>query len=242
MCLSNAEDIKQLGSILAVWAHPDDETFTCGGILAAAVKNGQQVVCITATKGEAGIRDESRWPSDRLAQIRSSELAQALKILGISNHHWLNYADGGCSDVPSKEASRLIKTYIDMYKPDTILTFGPDGITGHTDHKAVSYWARRAASSVSKEVTLYYAVERQEAYEKQLETAHQQLNIYYNIKKPLVKCRQECDIYFELSPELCHVKYRALAAMPSQEEELLRYMTPDMFNQAFGTEAFIRAN
>ncbi len=53
--IHNFEDIKKLGTILSVWAHPDDETFTCGGILATAVKNGQQVVC-------DGYKGRSRHP------------------------------------------------------------------------------------------------------------------------------------------------------------------------------------
>jgi hypothetical protein len=61
-CLRTADDIKQLGTILFVAAHPDDESFLAGGILAAAVANGQTVVVYTATRGEAGVQDRNKCP------------------------------------------------------------------------------------------------------------------------------------------------------------------------------------
>ena len=51
-----------LGTVLSVWAHPDDETYLCGGLMADAVRRGNRVVCVTATRGELGSPDEERWP------------------------------------------------------------------------------------------------------------------------------------------------------------------------------------
>ena len=238
--LTSAEDIRKLGTILSIWAHPDDETFTCAGIMATAIKNGQRVVCITATRGEAGVRDESRWPASRLADIRTAELQEAFKILGISEHHWLGYPDGGCAEVSEEEASGRLARYLDMYSPDTILTFGPDGITGHDDHKTVYRWACMAAVRAGKPVNIYGAVERQPAYDKYLKKADRHLNIYFNIDKPSVKTRDECDIYYDLTPELCRLKYRALCAMPSQTEGLINLFTREELEDAFRSEAFVK--
>ena len=77
--IKTTDDIKHLGTILFVAAHPDDETFNAGGILAAAARNGQTVIVVTATKGEGGVQDESRWPADSLGDIRAKELKQASK-------------------------------------------------------------------------------------------------------------------------------------------------------------------
>ena len=237
---AGAEDIRKLGTILSIWAHPDDETFTCGGIMAAAIKNGQRVVCITATRGEAGVRDERRWPARQLADIRTAELQSALKILGVTEHHWLDYKDGGCAEVSETEASERLARYLEIYKPDTILTFGPDGFTGHEDHKAVYRWARKASAQCQKEVAIYCAVERQSAYDKYLKKADEHLKIYFNIDKPPIKERNECDIYYDLTPEICRLKCRALRAMPSQTEALTSLFTTEEFEDIFCSEAFVK--
>ena len=57
---------------MGVWAHPDDETYSMAGIMATAVKNGQQVICVTATRGEAGVQDHLRWPAHKLAEDRTA--------------------------------------------------------------------------------------------------------------------------------------------------------------------------
>ena len=65
-----------LGSILAIWAHPDDESYCCAGLMAAAVRAGERVVCVTATRGELGSTDLERWPAGpQLADVRTKELA-----------------------------------------------------------------------------------------------------------------------------------------------------------------------
>lgn len=60
-------DIKKLGTILGIWAHPDDESWASAGIMITAAANGQRTACVTATKGEAGETDEKRWPKKSLA-------------------------------------------------------------------------------------------------------------------------------------------------------------------------------
>ena len=92
-------------------------------------------MCVTATRGEAA--DPERWPPAELAQIREVEIANALEILGVTDHRWLDYPDGGCADVDAEEAVARIVAVIEEVQPDTVLTFGPDGGTGHPDHIAV---------------------------------------------------------------------------------------------------------
>ncbi len=97
-------DIKKLGTIMSVGAHPDDETFMAAGIMATAVRNGQPVICVTATRGEAGSQDPVKWPTQTLGEVRTKELAAALGIIGAPKHYWLDYPDGGCQNVPDKKA------------------------------------------------------------------------------------------------------------------------------------------
>ncbi len=233
------QDIQSLGTILGIWAHPDDETYTMAGIMAAAIQNGQSVICITATRGEAGVQDEARWPAVRLGEIRTEELKNALKELGVTNHHWLDYPDGGCKLVDEDEATERIAELIKKYQPDSIMTFGPDGMTGHEDHKTVSGWATLAAEKASSKAKVYHSIQTKEQYEAML-AADQQFNIYFNTQNPATCARDECAIYFELDDALYERKQAAFYAMPSQTEAMFKVFGGSL-RLGVGTEAFREA-
>lgn len=94
-----ALDVAELGTIVAVWAHPDDEAFLSAGLMAMAAGAGSRVVCVTATRGEHGTSDPAQWPPTRLAAVRERELAASLTALGVDEHHWLGMEDGRCASV-----------------------------------------------------------------------------------------------------------------------------------------------
>ncbi len=237
--IKTVQDIKKLGTILSVWAHPDDESFSCAGIMAAAVTNGQKVVCVTATKGELGVQDESRWPADQLGDIRAKEMKNSLKALGIENHHWLDYKDGDCNCVPATEAIAKLKELIRMYRPDSILTFGPDGMTGHTDHQAVSAWVDQVVQGT--DVQVYHSVEEEQRYIEHMVEADKKFNIYFNIDKPPVLPVQNCDIAFSLSDDQLSKKCSSLKCMPSQTERMFQSIPADTMNAMLAIECFVRA-
>jgi LmbE family N-acetylglucosaminyl deacetylase len=140
----------ELGTVLGIWAHPDDEAYLMAGTALAAAAAGSTVACLTATAGGAGeSADEDRWPTARLEEIRRGELAASLAILGITDHRYLNLADGGLADVDPADGVAMVSAAIERVRPDTILTFGPDGMTGHLDHITVGNWAVKAAASVA---------------------------------------------------------------------------------------------
>jgi len=140
--------VDALGTVLSVWAHPDDEAYLAAGIMTLAVDNGQRVVCVTATKGEAGA--PNLYTSDEMALIRTRELRACLDELGVREHRWLDYMDGECAHADVDRAADQLAAIIDEVRPDTILTFGRDGFTDHPDHQAISVWVdeahRRAAA------------------------------------------------------------------------------------------------
>src|SRR5690242_3321202 len=129
--------MQALGTILGVWAHPDDEAYLSAGLMASAVRDGRRVTCVTATRGELGSFDEERWPTATMGKVREAELEASLRVLGVDDHRWLDYMDGSCKDVPEEEGIGRVVSLLDEVQPDTVLTFGPDGMTGHSDHKAV---------------------------------------------------------------------------------------------------------
>lgn len=241
MQLQTIEDIRQLGTILGIWAHPDDETYSMAGLMAAAVQNGQQVVCITATRGEKGSQDEARWPAATLGAVRQTELEKALSILGVQNHYWLDYPDGECADIPNSEAVDAIARYITTYQPDTVITFPPDGTTGHLDHVAVSRWVRLALEQAHSAATLYYTIETQEQYDTFLKPIDEQFDVYFNIDQPTLMPEAECDLVLELEGELLDDKLQALIAMPSQTEAMIRSAGIDHMRRMVAHEAFVQA-
>lgn len=239
--IQTIEDIRSLGTILTVWAHPDDESFLAAGILAAAIGNGQKVVCLTATKGEQGIQDEKRWPSEHLGDIRQAELTKALNIIGIVEHHWLDYQDGRCGEAKESEAVEKIAKYIRSCKPNSILTFGPDGWTGHPDHQAVSGWVSAAVQDTGVSCDVFHVIGTKEYYDKYLKLADEKLNIFFNINKPPLFNDDECAICFYLPEDLCQKKCRALAAMPSQTEVLFKKFDEQFLTKALSQECFAKS-
>lgn len=239
--ICTVSDVKRLGTILCLGAHPDDETFMAGGLLAAAAQNGQQVICVTATKGEKGIQDEKRWPHERLGEIRQTELQRALDLLGVQNHYWLPYTDGACEKVDSNEAASLLRPIFEKHQPDTVLTFGPDGLTGHPDHAAMPGWATEALQTMDQQPAIYHAVVPQDLYEEYLHDMDKQLNIFFNIEEPPLQSDEKCAIALKLPRELCRLKCDALFLMESQTGGLFHQYDNDTICSAWAKEVFIIA-
>jgi LmbE family N-acetylglucosaminyl deacetylase len=139
-----AESDLDIGDILGVWAHPDDEAWLSAGLMMTAVAAGRRVVCLTATRGEAGFPDGDPRSPEQRAAVREAEMANSLSIMGVTEHRYLGYGDGLCSQVPDAEPVETIASLIDEMRPASVLTFGPDGGTGHFDHVAVCRWATQA--------------------------------------------------------------------------------------------------
>ena len=132
-----------LGTLLGVWAHPDDEAYLTAGLMAVARAGGNRVVVATATRGEAGTDDPLAWPPDILGRERAQETAESLAAVGVTEHRWLGHRDGTLHQVSAARGVAQVERLIAEIRPDTIVTFGPDGMTGHHDHRAVSDWTEK---------------------------------------------------------------------------------------------------
>jgi LmbE family N-acetylglucosaminyl deacetylase len=206
--------------------------------MAAAVRNGQRVVCVTATRGEKGVQDETRWPAERLADIRSQELMDALRILGVKEHHFLEYADGECHKVPLEEGAAIAKQFIADIQPDSILTFASDGMTGHLDHQSVSAWVQAAVKDLAEPPRVFYCAPLRSVYEQYMKELDEQFNIFFNVKEPRLVEPSDCDLCFSCDNELCALKCAALKAMPSQTEALFTVATPSQQRGMLSIESF----
>ncbi len=118
-------------------AHPDDE-FMTNGTIAMLCDAGYPVTVIYATSGEAGLDVSGHGlKGESLSKTREVEVADALKILGVEAPPvFLRYKDGHLPESREQLEDSLTKLFSEL-KPDLVITFGPDGVTGHTDHIAV---------------------------------------------------------------------------------------------------------
>ena len=140
--------------LLAVFAHPDDETFRCGGTLALLAQRGVRVQVLTATRGQAGSRgNPPLCAPEELSAVRENELRCACAALGIQPPILLDYQDGQLSEADPERIVSEILAVIREVRPQMILTYGPDGVSGHPDHIAIGRFAaeafRRAADMVA---------------------------------------------------------------------------------------------
>ena len=136
--------------LLAVLAHPDDESLGFGGTLAKYAADGVDVCLLTATRGEAG-RFRGHRPgtsehpgSAALAVIREAEVRGAADALGVRDVRVLEYRDGALDRAQPREVMATIAMHIRRVRPDVVVTFGPDGAYGHPDHVAISQWTTAA--------------------------------------------------------------------------------------------------
>jgi N-acetyl-1-D-myo-inositol-2-amino-2-deoxy-alpha-D-glucopyranoside deacetylase len=137
-------------TLLAVHAHPDDETIGMGGTLAKAVAAGRRVVLVTGTRGELGeiVVPEMDTPDNhrRLGEIRAGELERAMGVLGVTEWENLGYRDSGMMDTDGNrdprnfwnadldEAAGRLTWLVRNYRPDVMTTYNAFGGYGHPDH------------------------------------------------------------------------------------------------------------
>ena len=141
-------------TLLAVFAHPDDESLVAGGTLARYASEGWQTALLCATRGEWGpISDYELADYENLGEVRERELRAACQVLGVSWLRFLDLNDGAVEAVlgAEEEAQTLEKIVraIRELRPQIVITFGPDGLYGHADHIAIGQLTTRACALAS---------------------------------------------------------------------------------------------
>lgn len=132
-------------SLVAIFAHPDDEAFGTGGTLTKYAHEGVDVHLIMATRGEAGrIFNPAIQLNQPLSALREQELRSACEIYGLASLHLLGYIDGQTALVPVNEAVFKIVQLLRRIEPQVVVSFGPEGVYGHFDHLVVHRWATAA--------------------------------------------------------------------------------------------------
>ncbi len=132
------------GRVLGIWAHPDDEAYCSAGFMAQVTDAGGRVTVVTATDGEAGFAESDPRSSAERAFLRRRELQDAMATAGVTDLRFMGWPDGGVAHIPDAVAVNRFAAIILEVRPDVIVTFGPDGVTGHSDHVAVSRFVSAA--------------------------------------------------------------------------------------------------
>lgn len=148
--------------LLAIFAHPDDEVFACGGTLARAASDGHDVHLVCATRGEEGeivdpAIDAARYPKgDARGRLRERELQDACRALAIHEPIFLDHHDSGFPievgkanarafmNQDLKVVERQLLDVIQELEPTVLVTFDPHGMYGHIDHIVAHRAANRA--------------------------------------------------------------------------------------------------
>lgn len=131
--------------VLAVFAHPDDESLLAGGTLAACAAAGRSVTIVSLTRGELGPIADASVSRERLGEVREAELQAAAAELGAREARCLHHPDGELADADGV-VNELV-ALIDETGPEVVIGFGPEGLYWHEDHLAAHRFVREALAA-----------------------------------------------------------------------------------------------
>ena len=246
-----------MSTLLLMHAHPDDEAISTGGAMMKARADGRRVVLVTATRGEVGeiynMDPESTRP--HLGEVRTKELENASRILGVNRGEFLGYRDSGMvgtadnedprsfNKAPLGEAAGRLAAILREEKPDVVVTYGEDGIYGHPDHVKAHFVTKAALDLLEKDGwrprKLYYtAIPRSlmQAFRDQIPEEARQDDIGATIAgTPDELVTTKVDV-----SDLVDRKRQAFAAHVSQNDPNSWFvnMAEQIYRLAFGTEYY----
>jgi N-acetylglucosamine malate deacetylase 2 len=217
-------------SLLCVFAHPDDETFRPGGTLALLAQRGVSVHVLTLTHGEAGSCGEPALcsPGD-LPGVRERELSCACAVLGLLPPRLLDYPDGHLVEADQERMIAEILAVVRQAQPNVLLSFGPDGLSGHADHIVVGQITAEAFQRTEATAALYTV-----AVPQSLANQLGMMQIY-PVPDHTIALNLDVSLVWEqkLAAMRCHATQWSSSPMLNAPEERRRHF--------FGQECFVRA-
>ncbi len=221
--------------LLGVWAHPDDEAYLSAGLMGRVTDAGGEVTLLTATLGELGFPDSDRREAAERSAQREAELRAAMRLVGVEDVRFMRWPDGGVDTIPERLATRRIASVICEVEPDVIVTFGPDGVTGHPDHVAVSR-ATTAAWKATGMGRLLYAASTVEWLDE-FRTLHEELGVWMTAEPPGTPV-SDLVVDLELDDAELDRKRAVLSAHASQTNGIAAAMGEATYRRWIAPESF----
>lgn len=216
-----------LKKLLAVIAHPDDETFGFGGTLAKYAEKGVDIHVLCATRGEEG---ETTVERNKLGKIREAELLAASDILGVNHVEFLDYHDGTLCNKIYHEVAAKVEAKIKSFEPDIVITFDEHGVSGHLDHIFMSLVTTFVCRKYKDILKLFYYCELNDFTPSQ-----ENYFIYFPPGHDL----SEVDVIIDTDP-FWEQKTEAMYAHASQMHDVTRILSLKKDKQ-FHRECFLQA-
>jgi LmbE family N-acetylglucosaminyl deacetylase len=222
-------------TMLGIWAHPDDEVFVSGGLLAASARRGDRVACIHMTDGEAGLSYGRPSAPTALASIRRQEMANSLARLGVEEQRSFGYPDGRLPQIPGDEVTARIHDALVELRPNEIVTFGSDGFTGHPDHKVLSAWVKTATELWDQPGARLSEVVMSTGWKESFVPALNEFDAFWPGHPTAFN---DPDVTLQLDAELLDAKVEALRAHASQMKHLFDAYGDDFMRALASREHF----
>jgi LmbE family N-acetylglucosaminyl deacetylase len=204
-------------NIVGIFAHPDDESFCCGGTLAQLAQENN-IYNICATKGEAGL-NYSGDKNKQISEIREKELKEASSLLGVKDVFFLGFEDGTLSNNLYHALAEKTIAKLEELKPERIITLEPRGVTGHIDHIVMSMVSSYVFNKLDFIKEMWYFCLSEE--QRKLKS-----NDYFVFRPPGYKA-SEISLTLDVS-DYCEAKIKAMKSHVSQIENIQKILSrPD---------------
>ena len=221
--------------LLGVWAHPDDEAYLSAGLMHEVVRSGGQVTLVALTDGEAGFSADDARPADARRLQRRSELVAAGARVGVADIRHFGLDDGAVADADAGVVVERLVEVVDEIRPDAVVTFGPDGITGHDDHIACSALATRAW--LARPTGELWFAAKTPAWLDRWRDVHERFGVWM-AGEPRRTAVDELAWHQVLSGEALEAKRQVLAAHHSQTAPLAEALGEGAYRRWISQESF----
>ncbi|MGP8001714.1 MAG: PIG-L family deacetylase [Streptosporangiaceae bacterium] len=253
-------------TLMAVHAHPDDEASSTGGVLAKYSAEGVRTVVVTCTNGEFGDTTGGVKPGadghdeEQVAQIRLAELRESCKHLGVTDLELLGYHDSGMLEwdyknrpdafcnVPLATVSARISSLIDRYRPQVVVSYDENGGYQHPDHVHAARGAAAAVAASGIPAKLYLTAMRISDWAKlwaALRAAGVDVpdgrDVSEETRRQMETAEQRITTTVDIRPVLSRKRAALLSHGSQIGDSWFSQIPPDIAEQVFGQESFIRA-
>jgi LmbE family N-acetylglucosaminyl deacetylase len=254
-------------TLMAVHAHPDDESSSTGGVLAFYSGQGIRTVVVTCTNGEFGDAPGGVKPGQdghdeqAVAELRLAELRQACKILGVTELETLGYHDSGMPDwdyklrpeafcnIPLAEVTERVGGLIERYRPQVVISYDPDGPYQHPDHVHAAQAAAAAVAATGIPAKFYQTAMRPSSWRKIWDALRElgedvpgPREVSDEMRAQMEEAERRITTTVDIRPVLDRKREALLTHSSQIQDSWFSKIPADIAQEAFGVETFIRVS